>query len=141
MIIRDATLEDIAAVLGDLSSINRKEMELYGWDNDQFVDKLMEYFEQGFAHVGIEDDRPQCFLILRPFNGAHATFFCATQEFFDKGAWSVREGRKYLKAIRDKYGPICTVSAMPHPDTARWFKALGYTEMNGPNDEKIFLFT
>lgn len=127
-------------ILDNLSKQNRMEIALTLWTPARFASQVFFFMAKGVADVGLIDGKPQCMLAIAEQRGVPTTLFLATDDFFANPILGVREGRRYLRAARNEYGPLYTFTLSPHPDTARWFKLLGYKEKSLIDGRKIFVW-
>lgn len=131
--------DDIVYVIKHLSAQNKAEQEAVGWSNDDLYRRLVPLLRRGHSETVIQDGHP-----LYVFGVADGfTWFICTDAAFAAGLKGIRFARERTAAVRRAEGkPLICISHSPHPDAARWFKALGFVEkpMRSVDDGRMFVY-
>lgn len=128
-------------VMANLSSQSAAEAVSAGVDLAQLRRDFETFATTGETEVRtlMVGDAPGAVLAIARRNGAAVTFLIAATGFFVHSIKNLRELRAFLRNISGRFGIIYTVSKSPHPNTDRWFKALGYRVLDISTDtEKVY---
>lgn len=125
---------DIAYVLQNFWERGKQEATILGMaELDQLIGKFaVAAREYGFTiSLGKE---PVCVCAANREGNTYFTWFAATSRFEECGLQITRALKRIVaKEQRERPGVnIELISASPHPEAARWFKALGYIEVTKP---------
>lgn len=112
----------LAFVLAHLWERGVEELRRIGLSRDEAFARFMDYAQRGRSGVMYADDVPVLACGTCPEEGGRFTWFQATDAFVDHAIQITRWLRKELK--RDE-GPVYIYSVCVHPETERWFHALG----------------
>lgn len=134
-----ATADDIAYIIKHLSEQNKAERDVLGWSNNDLYRRLAPLLARGHSETVIVDGHPlYVFGVTDGF-----TWFLCTAAAFAAGLKGIRFARQRVVAVRNAEGkPLICISRSPHPDAARWFKALGFVEkpMRSVDGERMFVY-
>lgn len=130
---------DLTLVMDALSERNADELAQAGLDpvaaQIRFTTWLLTF--GGYA-LRDDGDRPLCVLGIVGDPVTSTWFVAAERYWHDRRAQMAT--RRALKRIRAERGPLCTVSASRHPDTARWFRFLGYEKVAEKDGLQSFVY-
>lgn len=130
---------DIEYICKHLSAQNLAEQKAVGWTDYDLLRRITGLLDKGPSEACYEDGNP-----LYVFGIADGfTWFLCTDAAFAKGTAGIRYGRKRVAAVRAAEGrPLICVSRSPHPDAARWFRALGFVEkpMRSVDGSRCFVY-
>lgn len=120
------TPERLMFVLDHLWDRGKSEMVLLGLDKPAAFARFMGYARNGRKARVLEADGVPVVAVggaSEPDEQTDFTWFVATNEF-EKHARAIT---RYIRAETKAYpGPLCIYSVCLHPDTAKWFRVLGY---------------
>ena len=135
---RTASVGDLESVFHDLSERMAAEYIAAGKDVRSAYDNLTMNLREGRAHALIEDDKVVAIIAWQEADDGTDTLFAATEDFFN--ARSVRFCRKHIKQIQALSGdrPIHSRSWLDRPDVVKWFRIIGYREIDGEQGSKLF---
>ncbi len=80
------------------------------------------------------DDKPACVL---GYDGRY-TWFIATPAYYAGGLPVLRHAQRYWAEQAEKRGEILTLVTSTHPDTARWFRLLGFEIVEKTENSTLF---
>lgn len=135
-----ATRDDLKYIVANLSAQNVAEQDVFGLTDEQLLAKLSSFLRTGtHSETMFRDGKPIYALGL--VDGF--TWFVCTKAAWDLGIAGIRIGRDRMKRLRAVEGrPLISISRSPHPDAARWFRALGFTEkpMRSVDGARMFVY-
>lgn len=141
---RPSTYKDVDFVLDRVSQITKQEMEDLGVNRWKAYERARACKKTGTLLTIMDGATPVAVYgaVKLPGQNAHATWFIASEAYFDAGAPALLASARFVKALKDKVGTdlrAATVSA--HTDVHRWFRLLGF-EMRYVQDEMyVFSYT
>lgn len=127
--ITPATDTDIIEALDHLSDISKAELAAVGLDRGHTLAAARDYLRRGEAVTARADGEVVCVFGVFSNEGFNRTWFLATDTYFRLGALAVLRTRKQLKSMAKRHAPMFSITRSEHPDTMRWFMALGYQFM------------
>lgn len=140
MEMRVATWDPVRSVLDRLSDQHRAEYAKIGFPSAAFDMRLIGFMLRGETHCLWFDGQPQAFIAVAPTNGVVTTWLGLTKTCFDAGIGPIRIGRKHMRAMAHKYGPITSFVASGHPKVRKWMEVLGFEQIEETPEVKVFRF-
>jgi len=140
VVARRAKRADVAAVIGDLSSVSIAEVDLTGSSYDEIAEMALRGVAEGHAIAGEIDGVTGCLFWFFPGEGDCYTYFLAAQSYFDNPVAYTRATRDALAECAAQFPKAKLVSATlsPHPNVEKWFRTLGFTAVQESKDLKVF---
>ncbi|NGN41145.1 hypothetical protein G6N74_08715 [Mesorhizobium sp. CGMCC 1.15528] len=135
---RTATTADLTAIFRDLANRMADQYATAGLNIDEVKDEFMMALREGRGHTLIEDGKPVAIIAWREINHAAQTAFAAHESFFSRS--SVRFCKKHIRRIQALCGnlPIHSYSWSHRPEVAKWFRILGFKEVERGKGFVIF---
>lgn len=140
MEMRVATWADVESVLARISDANRAEYEKIGFPGETFNLRLVRFMMAGEAHCLWFDGQPQAFIAVAETAGVTTTWLGATQACFDAGIGPIRVGRKHMRAVADRRGPVTSFVTAGHPRIVKWMRLLGFDQIGEMHGAKVFRY-
>ncbi|RJG44433.1 hypothetical protein [Mesorhizobium sp. DCY119] len=135
---RTATTADLTAIFRDLANRMADQYATAGLNIDEVKDEFMMALREGRGHTLLEDGKPVAIIAWREINHAAQTAFAAHESFFSRS--SVRFCKKHIRRIQALCGnlPIHSYSWSDRPEVAKWFRILGFNEVERGKGFVIF---
>ena len=137
-----ASIPDMEIILLNLDDESRNEIELAGFDLKQARHFLVERIQCDQADALRHDGKLLAIISWFVEGLAVTTSFVATSAFFDPGVPSVRFGRRYMRALQQRFRghEIISYSYSGRESARRWFELMGFTLASEKDGSKIFRF-
>ena len=121
---RPCTTDSIYYVLSHLWARGKEELRRLDMDWERALYRFAHYAQTGHKARSLwADERPVVVVGIASDGGEAFTWFQATDEF-DRHALAIT---KYIRKEAAAFdGPLCIYSVCVHPQTERWFRALGF---------------
>lgn len=134
---RTATIGDLETVFRDLSGRMSADYVAAGLTVEGAQDSLTMDLKEGRAHALLDDDTVVAIITWHEIDHVAETAFAAREGFFT--ASTVRFCKKHIRRIQALTGnmPVRSRSWLCEPEVIRWFKIIGYEQMQG-NGSRLF---
>lgn len=126
---RPGTYKDVDFVLDNVSQITKQEMEDLGVNRWKAYGRARACKKTGALLCIMDGMRPVAVYgaVKLPGQNAHATWFIASEHYFDAGAPAVLASARFVKQLKAKVGTqLRAATASAHKDVHRWFRLLGF---------------
>jgi len=132
---------DLQYVLDHLSPQNAAEMDALRFDKSVLAKVLMHLARTGYAEIGVDGAEPLVAFGVNASGDFNITWFVATTKFFDLGLAGIRYSRERVKFFRSHLGkPLRSYSYSPLPEAPKWFRALGFEEVESVDGARVFVY-
>lgn len=138
---REATVEDVKAVLGAPATFTRAEMRNLFLLPKDVVGHATALIGRGYSLTAEVNGRPAFVLYCTPVTqGACRTTFMASSLFDTNPVKALRVLRRAMaKVDKDMAGvTLVAETGSEHPSTEKWFEALGFNVTRRGNVVKVF---
>ncbi|MBB6012780.1 hypothetical protein MIC97_01805 [Aquamicrobium sp. NLF2-7] len=134
---RTATIGDLETVFRDLSGRMSADYVAAGLTVEGAQDSLTMDLKEGRAHALLDDDTVVAIITWHEIDHVAETAFAAREGFFT--ASTVRFCKKHIRRIQELTGnmPIRSRSWLGEPEVTRWFRIIGYEQLQG-NGSRLF---
>lgn len=134
---RTATIGDLETVFRDLSGRISADYVAAGLTVRGAQDSLMMDLKEGRAHALLDGETVVAIIAWHEIDDVAETAFAAREGFFS--ASTVRFCKKHIRRIQELTGnmPVRSRSWLCEPEVIRWFKIIGYEQMQG-NGSRLF---
>lgn len=135
-----ATHADLLYVFKRLSRRNRIEHDQMGVSPMEVLFEANGWLNSHGATTAWVDEEPVFVFGVVPSRDGAITWFLATEAYFALGPASVRQGRRFVQDAFKKHGTLHTISFATHPDTERWFRALGFVKSENGDGYSVYTY-
>ena len=129
---RPGTYKDVDFVLDRVSQITKQEMEDLGVNRWKAYGRARACKKAGTLLTIMDGMAPVAVYGAVKLDGqnAHATWFIASEAYFDAGAPAVLATAKFVRALKTKVKTdLRAATASAHKDAHRWFRLIGFELM------------
>lgn len=135
---RNATVDDLSAVFGNLAQRMSSEYKAAGADTEQAKDAFLRNLKEGRGHTLLQGEEPVAIVTWEEEDGAVQTSFAAHETFFS--ASTVRFCKKHIRDIQRLCGnlPVRSCSWSDRQDVQRWFEIIGFRKIEDGDGYRLF---
>lgn len=135
---RAATTADLTAILRGLAVRMTDQYTAAGLNIEKVKDEFLMALREGRGHTLLENGKPVAMIAWREVDHVAQTAFAAHESFFS-GA-TVRFCKKHIRHIQALCGnlPIHSYSWSDRPEVVKWFRVLGFKEIEHGKGFMVF---